>query len=615
MINFPQDWDESLRTEAGEALQSGSMIAVKRALSSIQQHEEDGAQDRVFKLGIASTFVLDHSFDVIRLASHSLGTSLEIESADFDNIEQAILDPSSVLHEFKPSALLIVWRLEDLCPNLFFEYARYSSKERESLLNDVVARIKGICDQYLLQFHIPLFVSTIPSSQVLTGGNRDAHLPWGVRECIARLNLEIRGLTRSSSLVHIFDFETWAVQSGKSCFDFKMDLYAHQPIAARFLGSFAEELVRAITPLIRPSSKVLALDLDNTLWGGVLGEDLIEGLQIGQDFPGNIYYRIQLYAKSLQKQGVLLVLLSKNNLSDVQEAFAALSNMPLSFDDFSAHRVNWERKSVNIQSVAKELNLGLDSFVFIDDQPFEREEMTQMCPDVQTLGDSDPLALLTSLIECDQFEAYGLSDEDADRHKKYREQQHRKAHEDKSSSVDGFLRSLELELTLTPANSGNLSRIVQMLQKTNQFNLTTLRHSEADIRDMMAGDRNLIWTAALKDRFGNQGIIGLAIGLEGDDPNEMVVDSFLLSCRALSRGVEKALFAHVAGEAVKMGYTKLRASYFPTAKNGQVSDFYQTMGMTSVSVSDEKKEYEMPLTESQAFPDWLNIIVEGDKHG
>jgi len=386
-----------------------------------------------------------------------------------------------------------------------------------------------------------------------------------------------------------------------------MDFFARQPIAARSMLSFSGAIARLVTPIARPQPKVLAIDLDNTLWGGVLGEDGLSGLKISSDYPGNIYRRIQQFVLSLKHRGVLLVLLSKNNLEDVEQAFDAIDDMPLKLEDFSLTKVNWREKHLNLSDAAKELNLGVDSFVFVDDQSFEREQMSFALPQVQVLSvGEDPLSIYAALLSSSNFESIRISSEDTTRARDYRQQSLRKELETSCSHED-FLKSLDLKAIIRPVAESSLQRACQMLAKTSQFNLTTRRHGEADLRRMLEMSGSVLLTLALSDRFGDQGIVGLCIAMKDKDADTAVLDSFLLSCRAIGRGAEEALWDILLKQLSLIGYRKLKATYSVSPKNSQVSDILDRWGMKRVHENSQVVEYVFELPTKTHLPSWITI--------
>ena len=321
--------------------------------------------------------------------------------------------------------------------------------------------------------------------------------------------------------------------------------------------------------------KCLVLDLDNTLWGGVLGEDGIEGVQLDGDYPGKAFHTWQEGLRELANAGVILAICSKNNEADVEALFAA-REMPLKLEDFVNKRINWQDKATNIRAIAEELNIGLDSMVFVDDNPTERELIRQQLPMVAVPEfPTQPYGLteLYAQLVREYFSVYALTDEDRKKTEQYRQNASRKQLEAQFTDMTDFLRSLEMKLKIerVDAQSMSIPRVAQMTQKTNQFNLTTRRYTEDDIRSMIARGAE-VWTLAVSDRFGDNGVTGLMI-LKPD--NGWIIDTLLMSCRVLGKGIEEAFFKTVIGRYEGA----LAAQYIPTAKNGHVAEFYERMGM------------------------------------
>jgi FkbH-like protein len=407
--------------------------------------------------------------------------------------------------------------------------------------------------------------------------------------------------------VHVLDLASWAAFEGKTHADAMVDFLARQPLSAKGQVSFALFIARCLRSLIVPRRKVLALDLDNTLWGGVVGEDGLNGLKLGHEFPGNIHLRIQRELLELRHRGVLLVLLSKNNEADARQPFESLLGMILKWTDFAVRKINWNHKHENLREAARELGLGLDSFAFLDDSDYEREQMRQAMPEVLILNDSaDPLHTLRALWATDVFDSLVVTEEDRLRQRDYsiREARDVAKHGD---DLEEFLKSLEMEVTIEDIGPSNMERVVAMLGKTNQFNLTTRRHSRADVQSIV-GLRNAIGLALrLRDKFGEQGIVALSLAIPSNDNNALEIDSFLVSCRALGRGVEDALWSAMVSRALVQGVQKLDAEYRATAKNVLAAKFYDKVGLQSVARDSSAARYRLEPVEAHPSPPWIVV--------
>ena len=388
--------------------------------------------------------------------------------------------------------------------------------------------------------------------------------------------------------------------------DWKFYFLSQMIINPRLKGAFVTWLAEQQRALALQRKKCLVLDLDNTLWGGVLGEDGIDGVQLDGDYPGKAYHLWNEGLKELMNEGVILAICSKNNEADVEALFAA-REMPLKLEDFVSKRINWQDKATNIRAIAEELNIGLDSMVFVDDNPTERELIRQQLPMVavpdfpaQPYG----LAKLYAQLVREYFCVYALTDEDRKKTEQYRQNASRKQLEAQFTDMTDFLRSLEMKLRIEKVDvqSVSIPRVAQMTQKTNQFNLTTHRYTEDDVRALIARGAE-VWTLAVSDRFGDNGITGLIILMPEDGWR---IDMMLMSCRVLGKGIEEAFFKYV----ISRHEGVVRGEYIPTAKNGQVADFYAKQGMRELE-NEGVREYEAKIEDLDlTIKDYYTIMSE-----
>ncbi len=345
--------------------------------------------------------------------------------------------------------------------------------------------------------------------------------------------------------------------------------------------------------------KCLVLDLDNTLWGGVLGEDGPGGIRIGGPYPGNAFLLFQKLLLKLSLTGIILAVCSKNNENDVLEVWEKNPFLILRKDHFAAWRINWSDKASNIKEIAEELNLGLDSFVFVDDNPAEREYIKQMLPMVAVPDfpkqPYDIPSFFKGLIST-YFRVYSITNEDRKKTEQYKANAARNQARKSFSDYASFLTSLGIQLSIEPANEFSIPRIAQLTQKTNQFNLTTKRYTDSDIRGFLHNGWT-IWSLSVSDKFGDNGISGALF------VNGVEIDSFLLSCRILGKGIEKAFLKYVLSFLKEHGQKIVRASYVPTQKNMLVKDFYDQFGLKCVESNDSLKSYSAVIEE-------LNLQIE-----
>lgn len=429
----------------------------------------------------------------------------------------------------------------------------------------------------------PLLILTLESVYEVNSNISDRRLA----HAIEAFNSTAWNLAATKANIQVVDFGAFLNRYPYfERIDWKFYFLSQMILNPRLAGDFRKWLDEQQRALALKRKKCLVLDLDNTLWGGVLGEDGIDGIQVDGDYPGKAYHYWQEGLKELERNGIILTICSKNNQTDVEALFAA-REMPLSLKDFACTRINWNDKATNIREMAQELNIGLDSMVFVDDNPTERELIRQQLPMVSVpewLSQPYELPRFYARLVEDYFSVYMLTDEDKKKTEQYRQNANRAQAQAQFTDMEDFLRSLEMKLTIAPATDVTIPRIAQMTQKTNQFNLTTKRYTEDDIRLLLSKGAK-IWTLAVEDRFGDNGVTGLMI-LKPD--NGWIIDTLLMSCRVLGKGIEEAFFKTVIGRYEGA----LAAQYIPTAKNGHVAEFYERMGMKLERKNDDGgKEY------------------------
>jgi len=602
MFDFPPEWDDELINRVKKAYSSGYLADVRSALVNIKEKRSYYSENN-FRVGILRTYTVETMLDYLSLSLSLIPCNPTIVLGQLDNIEQELLEDNSDFLSSNLDVIVVLWRLEELHPRLVWNIDSLNLEQRKNECNVIIDRIRALITSY--NGGVPIFLSTIALPSNWMGQLHDQHRPYGISDIVNKVNSVIKELTVYDKL-NIVDFGEWYSTSGVNARDQKMDIYAGQPISVDHYLSFSNFFARTVRPIISARAKVLAVDLDNTLWGGVLGEDGSDNLLIGNDSSGVVYWHIQQTILSLKNRGILLVLLSKNNLNEVEDAFKELRNMPLKLSDFISIKVNWSDKYKNLLDVAKVLNISEDSFVFLDDQHFEQEQMRQFLPNVKILSASkDPIEILVSLTNSYYFDSYSVEDEDMNRSDEYKKQKQRDSLRNKLDRKT-FLTSLELKAVIGNLSKESVRRAAQMILKTNQFNLTSKRHSLSRLNDFVNDKKNILLTLSLSDRFGDQGIVGLIIGLHEQDT--IFVDSFLLSCRAIGRGAEQALWAEFLMEAKGKGYGNIRSEYVYTKKNLQVKDLYSKFKMEVVSDNEKTVIYKSATLGNVTHPEWIEII-------
>jgi FkbH-like protein len=353
------------------------------------------------------------------------------------------------------------------------------------------------------------------------------------------------------------------------------------------------------------------LDLDNTLWGGIIGEDGIEGIKLGNAAPGIEYVDFQRSLLSLYNRGVILAVCSKNNYDDAIKVFQEHPFQILKEEHFAAMRINWQNKASNIAELAKEINIGLDSMVFFDDNPVERAQVSQTHPEVLVVDlPKNPRLYRETLENLDVFDVLSLTKEDMARGEMYAGKRKRAELETSMDSIEDFLRTLDLKVRIKPVDDFDTPRIVQLIGKTNQFNLTTRRYTDAEIKQFREEDTSVVYSMAVMDKFGDEGVVGVAIVKKKDD--DWWVDNMLMSCRVIGRSVETALLAKIVKDARSEGASRIIGEYIPTKKNPPAASVYENHGFRMPAQTENDGTSWILNLESDTVdvPEWIELTEE-----
>lgn len=407
----------------------------------------------------------------------------------------------------------------------------------------------------------------------------------------------IRAACRRRAGWSYFDFGRLARLHGQQqMYDSRLDLLARLPASTNGMRWLAERLAAHWAAVVGKTKKVLALDCDNTLWGGIVGEDGVDGIQIGEDGAGRAYIAFQRAVLQLESRGVLLVLCSRNNPEQVEEVFAKRPEMAIARDRIAAVHIGWERKSDGLLALAKRLDLGLASFVFVDDNPAEREEVRQTLPEVSVPefpADPADLAAFGYALGWQYFYRISLGEEDRSKTDQYRLKASVDAHAEKFADNGAFLKSLGMSLTLAVNDPRFQPRAAQLCQKTNQFNLTLNRYTASELGALIGAKDTFLFLGSLTDRFGDHGWTALAIMRRRSKPGAWIVESLLMSCRIIGRGVEQAFLKACLDYVRRIAQIPVRASFVPGPKNALVSEFFPDAGFTETEKTrDGRREFE-----------------------
>jgi FkbH-like protein len=538
------------------------------------------------RLAVLGSSTLAHLHAGIRVGGLRRNMLFGTYENDYGQYLQELTDTGSALHAFAPTAVLFAFDARHLTQGL---HAGLQAADVDRLLDEVVARIETCWSLARTHFGCrviqQLGLDVFPP---LLGGN-EHRLPGSRSHFIARLNERLRSLADTHGVDLLALDEAVRADGLSTWHDDALWCRSKQEVAPAVAPTYGDLVARLLAAGAGRSFKCLVLDLDNTLWGGVIGDDGLNGIVLGQGSAlGEGFVAVQEYAKDLARRGVILAVCSKNDEKNALEPFDRHPDMVLKRSDIASFRANWDDKVTNIRAIAADLNIGIDSLVFLDDNPFERNLVRERLPMVAVpeVPDDDPALVPRVLADAGYFESLGLTDEDRQRTLQYQENRARAALQASATDLEGYLRSLEMRLIWNRFDSVSQQRVVQLINKTNQFNLTTRRYTDADVAAIMADPHAFGMHMRLLDRFGDNGIIAIVIGRLGED-GAARIDTWLMSCRVLGRQVEAVTLNLIAAQAKALGATRLVGEYIPTAKNGMVRDHYQKLGFEVVFQAED----------------------------
>ena len=546
-------------------------------------------QDRI---AILSSFTFDQLKDVLSVELFTRGIGAEMFVAGFNQYSQEVLNSGSDLYRFEPSAVIMALRTEELFEDFHWAFKTLNPQELEAERHRILELFRSLIKSLRENSDASIFINNFAQPPTLATGIHDSQDGGGQLEWIRKTNSALVKLTGSFPDTHIFDLDRNMQEFGLlNALDPKMWYNASIPYTKAFIRYLAGQYAQYIYSS-HGRKKCLVLDLDNTLWGGIIGEDGIDNIDLGKTYPGNVFVDIQHLIKRYAQQGVILALNSKNNETDVREVFENHPDIVLQWDDFAAVRINWEPKPQNMVELAEEINIGLDSMVFVDDSPFETQMVKDSFPEVEILR------LLGGL---EYFNLLDLTTEDLKKSDQYKAQARRTRMKSSVVNIEDFYRGLEMKVKIRECDNFARKRVSQMTQKTNQFNLTTQRYTETDIQSFCDSESHHVYTISVADKYGDNGITGVLIAVGQAD--SWKIDTFLLSCRIMGRTIETALLSHVVAQARKHSIKRIIGEYIPTAKNIPVKDLYKNHGFTEVETG-----WVLETTSDIATPAWIELI-------
>lgn len=418
---------------------------------------------------------------------------------------------------------------------------------------------------------------------------------------INEFNNSLRNLQQSNRNIKIVDLKKFTINySVEQLIDWRYFYLSKSIINPKLKNEFNKWWKNRLREFLQVRKKCLIVDMDNTLWGGIVGEDGIHGIQIGDTYPGNVYKHFQQSILELKNTGVIIAACSKNNLSDIKDLWGGNKQLILKENDFSCLKINWKNKADNIIEISQELNIGLDSMVFIDDNPVERELIKQVIPEVVCPDFPDKTHQLFTFIKNikeNYFSTHRITEEDLLKTVNYKNNIKRENHKLTFKNIDSYLKSLEIELVVQEFKKENCQRLSQLTQKTNQFNFTTIRYSETDLIKIHS-NKGKLFSLSVSDKFGNLGITGLII-IKQKTINICKIDTFLMSCRILGRNIEIVFLKLILIKLKNSGFNIVESKFIKTNKNSQIENFYSNHYFEEKFSNNLEKRYSLELNNKE----------------
>ena len=539
----------------------------------IKNLKKDSSPFNKVSVALLADSASQHLAKALRAVAFDHSINLSVWEAEYDAIDSTIYNINSELYTQSFDYILIVQSTQKL-------YKEFSHSSRKAgFADEKIARIRQFVLLLEQRTKSKVIVSNFIELDDSVFGNYANKTDKSFLYQVRKINFELMNVGIQQKNLFIADLQSLYAQNGKQiAINPKLYIHADLIFDLDFLAQFAKSIISIVAAIQGSFKKCVIVDLDNTLWGGIIGDDGIENIQIGDLGIGKAFTNLQIWLKNLKERGIILAVSSKNTESIAKEVFEKHPGMILKKEDISVFAINWETKVDNILFIQSILNIGFDSMVFLDDNPFERAIVKQHIPDI-TVPDlpEDPAEYLPYLQSLNLFETASFSEEDSSRTLQYQEEASRKALQKQFTTEAEFLESLGMEATIKSVDNFTRPRVAQLTQRSNQFNLRTQRYTDGDIAKIMTDPNKYTLTVSLADSFGDYGLISAVI-LEKKSTECLFIDTWIMSCRVLKRGVENMLLEEIVALAKEYGFSHIEGEYIPTAKNGLVKDHYKSLG-------------------------------------
>ena len=532
------------------------------------------------QIAILGSFTFNGFEETIRVKCSQKKIESKTYVADYNQYNQEILKNDSKFYKFKPDITFLILDTRHILGEIFFTPYSLSDEDRLKFIKEKVDEICNLIRTIITNSKSHIIFSELQIPTYSPYGINEKAEKVGLKQIVQKINDGIKYEVEKEQLVSIFDFNEFIQRYGENnVFNYKQFFSGDMKISIEYIPKYIDELMKFVIAILGISKKCIVVDLDNTLWGGIIGEDGFDKIKLGDEPVGRGYVEFQKRLLALNQRGIILAINSRNNYEDAIKVIKDHPNMILKEKNFSCVKINWNDKVSNLREIAKELNIGLDSLVFFDDDPINREFVKEQLKEVLVVElptDSSQYAQI--LTQMNVFEVQKITEEDLKRREMYSAQQKRNEFETKVGDFDEFLKQMKIEVEIQKADNFSIPRISQLTLKTNQFNLTTRRYQEDEISTFAKNEKKIVECAKVKDKFGDNGITGVYIIEKADD--EWIIDSFLLSCRIIGRGVENVMINQLVDRAKKENIKRIKGKFIPTQKNKPAENFYKEIGFS-----------------------------------
>ena len=567
-------------------------------IKNAKKIEKINHQKRV-RIAILSNFTITGLAESMRVKCHKINVDCSSYVSGYDQYNQEILNSESELYQFKPEITFLIIDSKNLFKEIYDIFYTKSIKQRKEFVDKKLDELTNVVKTFTEKSKSKIVISNLAIPSYSPLGILEIK-DYGISQMILDFNEKLKTKLKDYNSIYIYDLFQFYYKFGEqNITDPQKIAIGDIKITFDYIPRLAEELLGYIKPYLGLNKKCIVLDLDNTLWGGIIGEDGFDGIKLGPTTSGNIFVEFQRWLLSLHNRGIILAINSKNNFDEAIKVIRDHKYMILKENHFASIRINWNDKIQNIKEIAKEINIGLDSIVFFDDDPRNCEIIKTALPEIMTINlPKDPSFYLPLIQSMNDFNTLKITNEDKKRGEIYHKQKQRVELKEKTDNLEEYLKKLETKVNIKNVDESTLSRISQLTMKTNQFNLTTKRYTEEKVRSMMNNSQMLIGGVQVEDKFGDSGITGTFI-IKSENIEEWKIDTFLLSCRVIGREVEQAMMSCIVDKAKKEGVKRILAEFISTKKNLPASNFLEKCGFENKGkywVFDLSKEFKRPAS-------------------